>query len=96
VDGDGIRLIEHNCAVLDVARDIPAACRAELDLFRDVLGVDVIRERHIAAGDRCCEYRVAEPTEGREPGRRGATAAPTAAPTAGSDRRIDRGSRPQD
>ena len=64
VDGDGIRLLEHNCAVLDVARDIPAACQAELELFRDVLGVDVVRERHIAAGDRCCEYRVTGPAEG--------------------------------
>ena len=36
----------------------PAACRAELDLFREVLGAEVVRERHIAAGDRCCEYRV--------------------------------------
>ncbi len=61
VDADGIRLLEHNCAVLDVARGNPAACRAELDLFRDVLGVDVVRERHIAVGDRCCEYRVARP-----------------------------------
>ena len=58
IDGDGIRLVEHNCAVLDVARGMPAACRAELDLFRQVLGADVVRERHIAAGDRCCEYRV--------------------------------------
>jgi predicted ArsR family transcriptional regulator len=60
VDADGIRLLEHNCAVLDVARGMPVACRAELDLFRKVLGVDLVRERHIAAGDRCCEYRVAE------------------------------------
>jgi len=59
VDGDGIRLLEHNCAVLDVAREIPAACQAELDLFRAVLGTEVVRERHIAGGDRCCEYRVA-------------------------------------
>jgi predicted ArsR family transcriptional regulator len=58
VDGDGIRLVEHNCAVLDVARGMPAACRAELDLFRQVLGAEVVRDRHIATGDRCCEYRV--------------------------------------
>ncbi len=58
VDGGGIRLIQHNCAVLDVARAAPAACRAELDLYREVLGADVVRERHIASGDRCCEYRV--------------------------------------
>jgi predicted ArsR family transcriptional regulator len=59
-DPDGIRLLEHNCAVLDVARRIPAACRAELDLFRTVLGTEVVREHHIASGDRCCSYRVAE------------------------------------
>jgi predicted ArsR family transcriptional regulator len=61
VNGDGIRLIEHNCAVLDIARGNGAACRAELDLFREVLGADVVRERHIAEGDRCCEYRVVAP-----------------------------------
>lgn len=59
INGDGIRLVEHNCAVLDVALGSDAACRAELALFRDVLGAEVVRERHIAAGDRCCEYRVA-------------------------------------
>jgi predicted ArsR family transcriptional regulator len=61
VDTDGIRLVEHNCAVLDVASANPAACRAELELFRDLLGTDVIRERHITDGDRCCEYRVGPP-----------------------------------
>ena len=59
-DADGARLVEHNCAVLDVARRTPAACQAELDLFRAVLGVDIVREHHIASGDRCCSYRVAE------------------------------------
>ena len=39
--------------------DACPACRAELDLFRRVLGADVTRERHIASGDRCCEYRIA-------------------------------------
>jgi predicted ArsR family transcriptional regulator len=64
IDAGGIRLLEHNCAVLDVAMGIPAACRAELQLFRDVLGADVVRERHIAAGDRCCEYLVTGPAAG--------------------------------
>ena len=59
-DGDGARLVEHNCAVLDVARSIPAACQAELDLFRSVLGVELVRESHIASGDRCCSYRLSE------------------------------------
>ena len=60
IDEDGtIRLREHNCAILDVARGQPSACDAELDLFREVLGVDVVRDSHIAAGDRCCSYRIA-------------------------------------
>jgi predicted ArsR family transcriptional regulator len=55
-----IRLREHNCAILDVARGGRAACDAELDLFREVLGADVDRETHIASGDRSCTYRIVE------------------------------------
>ena len=58
IDDDGVRLVQHNCALHDVALDNPAACRAEIELFRGVLGVDVVRERHIALGDRCCQYLV--------------------------------------
>lgn len=62
VDEDGtIRLREHNCAIFDVARGEVAACQAELDLFREVLGAEVVRETHIASGDRCCSYRIAAP-----------------------------------
>jgi len=53
-----IRLVEHNCAIHRVASNAAAACRAELELFQEVLGVHVERESHIAAGDRCCSYRV--------------------------------------
>ena len=55
-----IRLEEHNCAIFEVAASSPAACRAELELFREVLDADVVRERHIASGDRCCSYRISE------------------------------------
>ena len=58
-----IRLVEHNCAIHRVATDQVAACRAELELFRDVLGGEVERETHIARGDRCCTYRVGGPTD---------------------------------
>jgi predicted ArsR family transcriptional regulator len=61
-DGE-IRLVEHNCAVFDVARANPAACASELELFRGLLGAEVVRERHIAAGDRCCAYRVTPPAD---------------------------------
>jgi predicted ArsR family transcriptional regulator len=61
VDQDGsIRLREHNCAILDVARGQRSACDAELGLFRDVLGAGVVRETHIASGDRCCSYRITQ------------------------------------
>jgi predicted ArsR family transcriptional regulator len=59
VTGDGsIRLVEHNCAIFQVASESERACQAELELFGDVLGADVVRVSHIAAGDRCCTYRV--------------------------------------
>jgi len=59
-DDGAILLREHNCAIYHVARGTPAACQAELDLFREVLGADVVRETHIASGDRCCSYRIEE------------------------------------
>lgn len=55
-----IRLREHNCAIYHIASGSPAACQAELELFSEVLGADVVREQHIASGNRCCTYRVAE------------------------------------
>ena len=55
-----IRLREHNCAIYHIAEGSPAACQAELELFTEVLGAEVVREQHIASGDRCCQYRIAE------------------------------------
>ena len=61
LEPDGtIRLQEHNCAIFHIAQGTPAACRAELALFSDVLGADVVREEHIMSGDRCCSYRISE------------------------------------
>lgn len=59
ITDDGVlKLREHNCAIDKIARRSPAACDAELDLFREILGPDVERESHIASGDRCCSYVV--------------------------------------
>jgi predicted ArsR family transcriptional regulator len=59
VGEDGVlRLRENNCAIHHVAKGQPAACAAELELFRELLGPDVARETHIASGDRCCTYRI--------------------------------------
>jgi predicted ArsR family transcriptional regulator len=61
ITADGtIRLIEHNCAIFHVATGSSRACDAELALFGDVLGADVVRDSHIATGDRCCTYRVTD------------------------------------
>jgi predicted ArsR family transcriptional regulator len=58
-----IQLREHNCAIYRVATRHPAACRAELELFREVLDAEVHRDSHIASGDRCCSYTVTARTE---------------------------------
>jgi predicted ArsR family transcriptional regulator len=63
-DGDGLLLRQHNCAIHRLVGSAPAACDAELALFRDVLGVEVTRETHIASGDRCCTYRVPDGAAG--------------------------------
>ncbi len=61
MDPDGtIRLVEHNCAIFQVASDDDRACQAELELFGEVLGTEVVRDSHIASGDRCCSYRVVD------------------------------------
>jgi predicted ArsR family transcriptional regulator len=61
VTDDGtIRLRQCNCAIFGIATTSTSPCEAELDLFRDVLGADVVRETHIASGDRSCTYRITD------------------------------------
>jgi predicted ArsR family transcriptional regulator len=61
VGPDGtVRLVEYNCAIFHVANGDGRACQAELELFGQVLGAEVVRDTHIAAGDRCCSYRVVD------------------------------------
>ena len=60
-----IRMVEHNCAIFEVALGSGRACQAELELFGEVLGVEVVRDRHIASGDRCCSYRMGPGAEPR-------------------------------
>ena len=59
VTEDGtIKLREHNCAIDKIARRTQAPCDAELALFKELLGPGVVRESHIASGDRSCSYRI--------------------------------------
>lgn len=59
-DDGAVRLREHNCAIDKIAKRTQAPCKAELALFQELLGPGVVRESHIASGDRCCSYLVPE------------------------------------
>ncbi|MFC4762233.1 helix-turn-helix transcriptional regulator [Dyella koreensis] len=59
-DGRDWLLIEDHCPICAAAQTCQGFCRAELELFRDVLGNDaqVVREQHLLAGARRCVYRI--------------------------------------
>jgi predicted ArsR family transcriptional regulator len=52
--------VEHHCPIADAARACSGFCSSELELFRAVLGDDVVVERtqHLLAGDQRCAYRI--------------------------------------
>lgn len=59
-------LVENHCPICAAAAACQDFCRAELSVFREVLGndVDVQREEHILAGARRCAYRITPNAEG--------------------------------
>jgi predicted ArsR family transcriptional regulator len=59
-DGDGYLLVENHCPICAAAAACQGFCRAELEVFRAVLGDDVSVERtdHLLAGARRCAYRI--------------------------------------
>jgi predicted ArsR family transcriptional regulator len=59
-DGRDWLLIEDHCPICVAAQACQGFCRAELELFREVLGTDaqVVREQHLLAGARRCVYRI--------------------------------------
>ena len=60
IGADGsIRLRQCNCAIFGIAALSSSPCEAELAMFSEVLGTDVVRESHIASGDRNCTFRIA-------------------------------------
>jgi predicted ArsR family transcriptional regulator len=58
-----VRLQQCNCAIYAIASASSSPCEAELALFGEVLDAEVVRETHIASGDRSCTYRISEPAE---------------------------------
>lgn len=61
-DEEGFLFIENHCPICSAAKACQNFCRAELNIFRYVLGDDVQIERvqHIVAGERRCAYRITE------------------------------------
>lgn len=59
-DGRDWLLIEDHCPICSAARACQGFCRAELELFQEVLGdeASVVREQHLLAGARRCVYRI--------------------------------------
>jgi DeoR family transcriptional regulator, suf operon transcriptional repressor len=57
-DGDW-RIVEHNCAILEVAFRYGQACSSELAFLRDVMpDAEIDRISHMASGEHHCAYRV--------------------------------------
>lgn len=63
-DGEDYFLVENHCPICAAATICQGFCRAEMNIFRKVLGDDVQVERtqHIVSGARRCAYRISRPT----------------------------------
>ena len=60
-DGSWV-IIEHNCAILDVATRYGAACSSELAFLRAAMpDASIERIKHKMAGDFVCAYRIRPP-----------------------------------
>ena len=59
-EADGsLVLVENHCPICAAATACQGFCRAELDVFRSVLGdADVTRNEHIVSGARRCSYTI--------------------------------------
>lgn len=56
-DGEAV-ILEHHCAIRDVAEQFPEICAAEQLLLERLLGAPVQRTGHILGGCAACEYVV--------------------------------------
>lgn len=58
-DDGTLRIVEHNCAVLEVARRYGQACSTELEFIRAVLpDASVERIHHMMSGQATCAYEI--------------------------------------
>lgn len=56
-------LVEHNCAMREVAERFPEICAAEARFLESMLGGTVERRAHMLGGCNACEYTVQFPQE---------------------------------
>ena len=55
------RIVEHNCAILEVARRHAGACTSELAFLRDAMpDAEIERVAHMMAGAHVCAYAIRE------------------------------------
>lgn len=59
--GEGLTLREFNCPISMVAKRYPHACEYELQLFKKLLGAEIIRDCHMLKGDHLCSYKIKKP-----------------------------------
>jgi predicted ArsR family transcriptional regulator len=63
-------IVEHNCAILDVAQHYGTACGTELAFLQEVMaGADVQRTAHMMAGAHVCAYEITPAGTGGRPRR---------------------------
>lgn len=56
---DGWEIVEHNCAILDVAQHYGTACGTELAFLQEVMAdAEVRRTAHMMAGAHVCAYAI--------------------------------------
>jgi DeoR family suf operon transcriptional repressor len=66
VDDDLWRIVERNCAILDVALKYGHACSSEIAFLRDVIpDADIERVTHIVAGAKACGYELRRKTSSK-------------------------------
>lgn len=56
--GDRLRLVEHNCPFLNVAKRRPVLCSVTVSVLTRLLGYHVVREERFQDGDGHCAFRV--------------------------------------
>jgi DeoR family suf operon transcriptional repressor len=79
------RVVEHHCAIFDVAERYRSACITELEFIREALpDAEVERVHHILGGDSNCGYEIRfTPPSRRTPARRRRTAPAARTPRSG-------------